>query len=241
MSIARREKRWVGAGIVMAALLALVPALASGQTTQYSAQLTGANEVPATDSTATGTFTATLDEGAKTLSWSLTVPAITDATMAHIHAGAAGVNGGIVVTLFMPGSPAGSVSVSGTAGPADLGGPLAGNWDGFVSALKSGGLYVNVHTTAHPSGEIRAQIMAAGGQGTPTATATGIPTATATATATPTRTATPTATATMSPAPPKTGQAGLVDESDNSGAAVVLVLIAVGVVAGGRLMTSRNR
>jgi hypothetical protein len=45
----------------------------------------------------------------------------------------------------------------------------------------------------------------------------------------------------MSPAPPKTGQAGLVDESDNSGAAIVLVLIAVGVVAGGRLMTSRNR
>ena len=207
-------------------------------------------------STATGSFTATLDEGAQTLTWSLEVPAITDATMAHIHAGATGVNGGVVVTLFMPAAPAGSVSVSGTAGPDDLSGPLAGDWDGFVEALQSGGLYINVHTSANPGGEIRGQVSGDDG-GTPTATATGTATATATSTATatatptrtatatptatPTRTATPAPTATATPAPPKTGQAGLVDDSENSAVAVVLVLLAVGIVAGGRLLTHRNR
>lgn len=49
------------------------------------------------------------------------------------------------------------------------------------------------------------------------------------------------ATPTASPAAPKTGQAGLVEESSNSGAAIVFVAIAVAVVAGGRLLTSRDR
>lgn len=222
-----------GIGFVMlVAGLLLLPAAVRGQTAQYSAQLNAASEVPATNSTATGTFTATLNEGAKTLQWSLNVPTITNATAAHIHAGAAGVNGGVVVTLFGSATPAGSISTSGTAGPSDLAGPFAGNWDGFVAALKSSGLYINVHTSANPNGEIRGQVQAAG-QATPTATGT------ATATATATRTAT--AVATASPSAPKTGQAGLVDNSSNSGAAILFVAIAVAVVAGGRLLTSRHR
>jgi hypothetical protein len=246
MSIIARGRRWLLAGIATATLAALLPALALGQTSEYSASLSGAAEVPPSGSTATGTFTATLDEGAQTLAWSLNVPSITAATMAHIHAGATGVNGGIVVTLFMPGSPASSISVSGTAGPADLAGPFAGNWDGFVAALKSGGLYINVHTSQFPGGEIRGQVGGDDqGTATPTATATGTATATATATATPTRTATPTATATptrtATPAAPKTGQAGLVDDSENAGVAILLVVIAVAIVAGGRLLTRRNR
>jgi hypothetical protein len=216
----------IGLALLVAGLL--LPGAVNGQTAQYSAQLNGASEVPATNSTATGTFTATLNESAKTLQWSLNVPAITNATAAHIHAGAAGANGGVVVTLFSSTSPAGSISTSGTAGANDLAGPFAGNWDGFVAALKSGGLYINVHTSANANGEIRGQVQTSG-QGTPTATAT----------ATATRTAT--AVATASPAAPKTGQAGLVDDSSNSGAAILFVAVAVAVVAGGRLLTSRHR
>lgn len=231
----RARNRLVGVSAIVALTLALAllaPAIVNGQTAQYSAQLNAASEVPATTSTATGTFSATLNETAKTLQWTLTVPTITNATMAHIHAGAAGTNGGIVVTLFAPQSPAGSVSASGTAGPNDLAGPFAGNWDGFVAALKSGGLYVNVHTSANPGGEIRGQLQAPG-QGT--ATATPSPTASATATAT------ATATTTASPTAPRTGQAGLVRESSNSGAAILFVAIAVALVAGSRLLTSRDR
>lgn len=50
-----------------------------------------------------------------------------------------------------------------------------------------------------------------------------------------------TATATPSPSAPRTGQAGLVEESSNSGAAILFVAITVAVVAGGRLLTSRDR
>ncbi len=245
MSKMKRE-RWLTAGIMTAVLAAFVPALVSGQAAQYTAQLIGATEVPSTTSAATGTFTATLDETAQTLTWGLAVPSITDATAAHIHAGGAGVNGGIVVTLFTASNPAGSMNVSGVARPGDLSGSLAGNWAGFAAALKSGGLYVNVHTTANAGGEIRGQVTGVS-QGTPTATATATgtatstPTATSTTTATPTRTATPVATSTATPSAPTTGQAGLVDDSDNSGAAILLVVLAVAVVAGGRLLTSRRR
>ena len=239
MANMKRGMRWLVAGVAVAALAGLAPALVGAQTAQYSASLTGGSEVPANASTATGTFTATLNEAAQTLSWSLTVPAITNATMAHIHAGAAGANGGIIVTLFMPAAPAGSVNAFGTAGPADLGGSFAGNWPGFVAALKSSGLYVNVHTSANPGGEIRGQLSVQGG--TPTATATVTATASATASVTPAPTTTVVPTATPAPAAPKTGQAGLVDDSQNSGVAIVLVILAVVVVAGGRMLTHRKR
>jgi len=71
------------------------------------------------------------------------------------------------------------------------------------------------------------------------ADAEGTPTPTATVTAT--RTPAPVATSVPSPAPPKTGQAGLVDSSSDSGPAIVFVAIAVAIVAGGRLLTSRDR
>ena len=46
MSFIRRGRRWLIAGAGLAALAALAPALVSGQTTEYSAELSGAEEVP---------------------------------------------------------------------------------------------------------------------------------------------------------------------------------------------------
>ena len=37
-----------------------------------------------------------------------------------------------------------------------------GNWDGFIADLKAGNLYLNLHTTAYPPGEIRGQVHANG-------------------------------------------------------------------------------
>lgn len=168
------KTRWLGAGLALAVATALLPMAVLGQTatSRYEARLSGTNEVPPTTSSATGTFTATLDEAAGTLAWTLSVPAITNGTAAHIHAGAAGANGGIVLPLFAAptGAPAGTVNVSGTARAADLSGSLAGNFAGFVTALKAGTLYVNVHTSANPGGEIRAQVTTAAPAGTPVAT-----------------------------------------------------------------------
>ena len=227
--------RWLVVSMAAASLVGVTPITLSAQTSLYLCTLLGASEVPATSSTATGSFSATLDEGAKTLTWSLDLPSITNATLAHIHLGAAGVSGPPVVTLFTS-VPAGSVSISGTSGPGDVGGPFTGNWDGFVAALKSGDVYVNVHTSANPGGEIRGQIRPAGAvDRTATAAATSSEGA---ATATPT--ATP-RTVTATPAAPKTGQAGFGDISEDAGLAFLLAVIGVALVGGSRLLSSRHR
>ena len=217
---------------------AQTPTATPNPAAQWRAALVGTNEVPPTTSTATGTFTATLDETAGTLTWTLVVPSITDATAAHIHTGAAGVNGPIVVNLFAaPASgptsiiPASSINVSGTARAAEVIGPIAGNFAALVTAIKGGTAYVNVHTVANPGGEIRAQIS----QGTPTPTAT----ATATATATP-KAAGPTATAAAATpaaaapggaiAPPKSGT-GFSTRDDRT--VLLWTLGALAVVSGG--------
>jgi hypothetical protein len=68
-------------------------------------------------------------------------------TAAHIHRGATGVNGPVVVGFNAPGADGSS---SGCA-PADaaLMSEIMGNWANF---------YVNVHTKEHPAGAIRAQL-----------------------------------------------------------------------------------
>jgi len=58
--------------------------------------------------------------------------------------------------------------------------------------------------------------------------------------ATPTRTPTRAATAAASPSAPKTGSAGLIDQSGSLAVAAVLVVLAVGVVAGGRVLSTRR-
>ncbi|MBM4415842.1 MAG: CHRD domain-containing protein [Chloroflexi bacterium] len=135
----------------------------------------------------------------------------------------------------------------GTGLASELVGPLAGNWDGFVSALRAGTLYVNVHTSLNPGGAIRGQVTS--GTTQPASQATAMPTAAATAT--PTATVRPTtatlvatsapaatAVATAAPAAPRTGNAGLASEEVGG---ALLALLAIAAVAGGRLLTARRR
>ena len=68
-------------------------------------------------------------------------------TAAHIHRGAAGVNGPVVVPFTAPGAD-GNSSGCATADPALID-ELIGNPAGF---------YVNVHTKEHPAGAIRSQL-----------------------------------------------------------------------------------
>jgi hypothetical protein len=109
----------------------------------YKVKLSGDNEVPPVKTAATGEATITVsDDGA--VSGSITTSGI-DGTMAHIHIAAAGKNGPVVVKLTKDGD---TYKV-----PADakLDGPQ-------IAALKAGELYVNVHSAANKSGEIRGQL-----------------------------------------------------------------------------------
>ena len=113
--------------------------------TEVRVTLSGANEVPqvATSASGGGTLFVAAD---RSISGGVTTTGITG-TMAHIHIGAAGKNGPVIVPLKKNGD-------NGWAVPADT---------KFTNAqfesFKSGELYINVHSAAHPGGEIRGQLL----------------------------------------------------------------------------------
>lgn len=128
--------------------------------TNFRAVLTGANEVPPVQTTTTGE--AVFEVTANGVEFTLTVNNGVDVTQAHIHIGSPTENGPVVAFLFGP-VPAGTdingVLAMGTLTADDLVGDLDGRpIDDLIEDLRQGNIYVNVHTLAHPSGEIRGPI-----------------------------------------------------------------------------------
>jgi CHRD domain len=117
----------------------------AGQTETITSVLSGDQEAPErVNSGATGTATFTLDRATHTLSGTVEVDGVS-ATLAHIHAGAAGAAGAVVLPLTLAaGQPA-------TLAPTVLS-------EDQLQSLDAGGLYVNVHSDANPTGEIRGQL-----------------------------------------------------------------------------------
>jgi hypothetical protein len=108
-------------------------------------RLTGAQEVPAVQTTATATSTISVT-GEGVVTGVIETAGITG-TMAHIHQGAAGVNGPVIVTLEKSGTnrwlvPAGTHIT-----------------EAQYTDYKAGGLYINVHSYAHKNGELRLQLI----------------------------------------------------------------------------------
>lgn len=106
--------------------------------------LTGAQEVPPVATAASGSGAITINAD-KTVSGSVTTKGITGVA-AHIHDGAVGKNGGVAVPLAKDGDGKWTV-------PAG-----ARLTDAQYAAFEKGDLYVNVHSAAHPDGEIRGQL-----------------------------------------------------------------------------------
>ena len=145
--------------LLSALLIAAVAAVAMQATyntraapvfTEFRATLLQSNEVPPVAFTgAFGSAQLLFNQQNNQLSYHISVSGIPNATMAHIHKGAIGVNGPIIITLLQSGQ---------TLGPgADLTG-VATLTPAQVADLFSGNYYVNVHTAAHPGGEIRGQL-----------------------------------------------------------------------------------
>jgi hypothetical protein len=106
-------------------------------------KLTGAEEVPPVSTSATGSGSLHIAEDG-TVSGSVTTTGV-NGTMAHIHQGAAGQNGPVIVPLTKNGDTY-SVPAGAKLNSAQM------------DALKAGNLYVNVHSAEHKGGEIRAQL-----------------------------------------------------------------------------------
>ncbi len=135
------------------ALAATVSASARPQATaiQVRTVLNAAQEVPTPSgdvSNARGTFAAGItksDSGGASISWQLSYTGLTgSAGAAHIHSGASGSPGPVVLAL---------------CGPCQS--PLSGTGnltDAVLQAIEGGTAYVNVHTAVNGPGEIRGQL-----------------------------------------------------------------------------------
>jgi hypothetical protein len=134
------------------------PAFAQDQ--KFTATLSGQDEVPPTNSQATGMaeFTVMGDS----VGYTVNASNMQGVTAGHIHSGKQGENGPVVVTLFKNDSPSNEVSETGSITPDKLEGPMAGKQlTDLASAMSNGDTYVNIHTEQNPNGEIRGQLMSA--------------------------------------------------------------------------------
>jgi len=126
---------------------------AQAATSTLVAQLSHANEVPPTATTTTGTAHVTVDNVANKVCVTLELQnqTIGNVTAMHIHTGAAGVNGAVVIP-FTPGE---SACANPTAQQVS---DLLANPAGF---------YFNIHTAANAGGEARGQLAAVAPSPTP--------------------------------------------------------------------------
>jgi hypothetical protein len=126
----------------LALVLLLGPGLALAGDSKVS--LTGSEEVPAVETTATGSGTITVGAD-KSISGSVKTKGI-DGVAAHVHQAATGKNGPPIVALEKTAEGVWSIPKGSTLTDAQL------------ASYKAGELYVNVHSAAHKGGEIRAQL-----------------------------------------------------------------------------------
>ena len=128
------------------------------QNSNFNAKLSGQEEVPPTQSEATGMaeFTAS----GESVSYTVNASNIQGVTAGHVHSAEKGKNGEVVVTLFKFDSAQNQVSENGTITADQLEGPMKGKTVSDLQyAMKNGTTYVNIHTEKNPNGEIRGQIM----------------------------------------------------------------------------------
>ena len=119
-------------------------AMAAGMGRMEAITLSGANSVPAVSTGAAGTGSVTVGRD-RSVKARITVTGM-NATAAHIHQGAAGTNGPVIVPF--------TKSADNTFVAADG----AKRTEEQYEAWKAGRTYVNVHCAANPGGEVRAQL-----------------------------------------------------------------------------------
>jgi hypothetical protein len=132
----------------------------------FQADLAGSNEVPPRDTGATGAcgFVVTGNRvNFSIYTRGLSAPVVG----AHIHLAPAGTNGPVRVPFIGPNlagtntvtpfaAPDNGILIENSFGASDVTGGLS--LDDVLNAMRSGGAYCNIHTTAFPGGEVRGQI-----------------------------------------------------------------------------------
>jgi hypothetical protein len=131
----------------------------------FKADLSGKDEVPPTESNATGTAEILFNNDSSQASYFVNTTGFEKITGAHIHNGSQGVNGDVVAALSKEKSSKNkdnpSIWFAGDIKSSDLQGPLKGKEiSDLANLLNNGSAYVNVHTEDNPDGAIRGQLSA---------------------------------------------------------------------------------
>jgi hypothetical protein len=167
-------------GVLAAGFLTIViaPPVAADDAT-FATRLVGYQETPLTiNSAGSGEFKAKIRDDGTAIDYELTYRDLSSAiTQSHIHFGRPALTGGVVLFLCTnlgnaPASvptpqvcPAAPATITGSLTAANVvavpGQGIDAGAAGFaemLKAIRAGAAYTNVHTTGHPSGEIRGRL-----------------------------------------------------------------------------------
>lgn len=145
MNTSMIKSKW-GTALAAAGVVAILAGCASMSPMMggQKVELSGANEVPAVATTASGTANVTIKDD-RSVVVLVTVTGMT-ATASHIHEAAATANGPVIVPFTKTGD---------NTFVAPEGAKLT---EAQYASYKAGNLYVNVHSAKNPGGEVRAQL-----------------------------------------------------------------------------------
>ncbi|HEY2538139.1 MAG TPA: CHRD domain-containing protein [Stellaceae bacterium] len=142
---------WVGVWVIVGLIgAASSGGLALAAPISFTVPLSGDQQVPPVTTTGSGTSDLTYNPQTRVVTWSITYSGLSSpATMAHFHGPAGpGKNANVQIWLTKKGGPVSSpITGRATLTPPQARQFMAGQW------------YVNLHTTMHPDGEIRGQVL----------------------------------------------------------------------------------
>lgn len=147
----------------------------ASESRQFVAIMGGFQEPPSVYTTGAGTFEAKLNRDGTALDYTMSYQVEGEATQAHLHFARSRVNGGVIVFLCQtadfpdpagtaPQCPTSGGTVSGTINSDNVIGPTdqgiqPGDFQALVRSMRAAAVYVNLHSTLFPAGELRGQVV----------------------------------------------------------------------------------
>lgn len=158
--------------VAMALLVASLAEAGPGNRTHFKARLAGEFEVPPVETETRGMAKFRFNRDFTYMYFTLVVRdgvGVLGANGAHLHCAPAGENGPVVVALAGESSPGFDGTLVIRAGVTDANvaedSPCGPSLADLAEAMLDGNVYVNVHTTDFPAGEVRGQVKGNNGKG----------------------------------------------------------------------------
>lgn len=132
--------------LVLGLFLAASPSVGA-ETIPFAATFGGGNDVPAVQTPGRGAATASLDTQTRMLTWDVQFQGLSGpVSAAHFHGPASATQNAPVAVPIAKAGEASPLRGSATLTEQQMADLIAGRW------------YINIHTAAHPPGEIRGQV-----------------------------------------------------------------------------------